>query len=549
MSSFNITFKKPGDRLFVLLLLATLGVTELWAQADPPRMLPFEHGHQQAWEAHLLDTEGKWEHGAVKPSLVSQRYLQLQRDTIYNTSKRAKSWLHQRLFSSHLLQASGSAGHWGLEADLLADLQLGRNAADGEITWLNTRGARLQGHIGNKFAFGTEVYENQGRFPAYIDSFVQKNQVMPGQGIALPFGAGWSYVSAQTYLAYQPNAYVNVAVGQGRQFLGHGYRSLFLADAGFTAPYLRVQTELGPLQHTYWLQQMLDINSPMLSYTQGYRQKYSAMSYFNLKAHRRWELGLFQAVVWQAEDGQGNRRNFPLHYLNPIIFFHSNQFYSGSEGNLLLGFNSQFQLWKHAFLYGQLMLDELYVREFLRQTGAPVNKYGVQLGLKSHQAFRVPHLFAQIEANFVRPYTYSHWSSLTNYAHYGQPLAHPGGANFREVLARADYRLPKGWFVQSKLVFLQYGLDSAGVNFGQDINRSYVGAANGFTQGVWILQGDRSDLWHLELLWGKRLNPKSNFQAEARVIYRQQGTSAGQQQTLWFMLGLRSALRNLYYDF
>jgi hypothetical protein len=134
--------------------------------------------------------------------------------------------------------------------------------------------------------------------------------------------------------------------------------------------------------------------------------------------------------------------------------------------------------------------------------------------------------------------------------HYGQSMAHPAGANFVELLAHADYRLARGWLVQARLLYREQGLNSAGINFGADPRESYVTAPGGFnTYGVWLLQGQRAQLFHAELLLGKLLNPKTNLQIEARCVLRQLESGGENRQTLWFMLGLRSALRNLYSDF
>ncbi|QEC50901.1 hypothetical protein [Anseongella ginsenosidimutans] len=53
------------------------------------------------------------------------------------------------------------------------------------------------------------------------------------------------------------------------------------------------------------------------------------------------------------------------------------------------------------------------------------NKYGIQLGFKTFDLFRVKDLNWLLEFNTVRPYTYSQRDPLINYAHYNQPLGHP----------------------------------------------------------------------------------------------------------------------------
>ena len=77
------------------------------------------------------------------------------------------------------------------------------------------------------------------------------------------------------------------------------------------------------------------------------------------------------------------------------------------------------------------MLDEFTAKEMFANNGYWANKYGIQLGGKYFDAFGVRNLDLQAELNMVRPYTYSHYDSTSNYTHYNQPLAHPLGADFR----------------------------------------------------------------------------------------------------------------------
>ena len=67
-------------------------------------------------------------------------------------------------------------------------------------------------------------------------------------------------------------------------------------------------------------------------------------------------------------------------------------------------------------------------------------KTGFQLGYKAFDFFYIPRLTMQMEYNFVRPYTYAHHNPQQNYGHYNQPLAHPLGANFSELLLMTNYK-------------------------------------------------------------------------------------------------------------
>ena len=62
--------------------------------------------------------------------------------------------------------------------------------------------------------------------------------------------------------------------------------------------------------------------------------------------------------------------------------------------------------------------------------------------------------------NRVRPFTYSHRDSVANYTHYNQPLAHPLGANFSELIGIARYQPAPKWLLQAKAIYYKQGKDT-----------------------------------------------------------------------------------------
>ena len=67
------------------------------------------------------------------------------------------------------------------------------------------------------------------------------------------------------------------------------------------------------------------------------------------------------------------------------------------------------------------------------------NKYAFQFGAKWERAFGIENLRVLGEFNSIRPFTFSHKSSLESYSHMNRPLGHPLGANFNEGLAELLY--------------------------------------------------------------------------------------------------------------
>jgi hypothetical protein len=120
-------------------------------------------------------------------------------------------------------------------------------------------------------------------------------------------------------------------------------------------------------------------------------------------------------------------------------------------------------------LYGQFLLDEFVIDNIRAGNGWWANKFGVQAGGQYIDAFGIRNLDLQGEINIVRPYTYSHNTSYGNYTHYRQPIAHPLGANFKEIVGIMRYQPLPRLNLTGKLMMMQTGRDTTGVNWGGDI--------------------------------------------------------------------------------
>jgi len=100
----------------------------------------------------------------------------------------------------------------------------------------------------------------------------------------------------------------------------------------------------------------------------------------------------------------------------------------------------------------------------------------------------VDRLDLQLEHNFGRPFVYSHTTAATSYTHYEQPLAHPLGANFKELVGILRYRPTPKLFFYGKLLVAEYGEETEISNVGKNIllpNTSRDSEDNNFVgQGI-----------------------------------------------------------------
>jgi hypothetical protein len=104
----------------------------------------------------------------------------------------------------------------------------------------NSRGFWIKGDLGRTVSFQTTFYENQGILPRYLYLYSQNTGVVPGQGRIKAFNErGLDFAWAMGNVSWSPKRWINVQVGNGRHFVGNGYRSMLLSDNTYPYPYLK----------------------------------------------------------------------------------------------------------------------------------------------------------------------------------------------------------------------------------------------------------------------------------------------------------------------
>lgn len=530
-----------------LFFILTILSIHSYAQT-PNQIIPFSHQYYQKLNTVVYDTGSKF-HSAIKgyyadDGLVYKKHFVLTNYGINQEVKR--KWIIRKLFEEHLVEEKNIDYTFFL--DYLPDVQMGYDAKDSKNTWLNTRGLQAGLTIGSKFSFYTSFYENQGIFPTYLTKYIQKNDVVPGQTTidTLTRVKDWNYATA--LLSYTPSKYLNVALGYDKNFIGDGYRSLLLSDVSANYSFLRLRANVGSVQYQTIFAYMLDPGAQQLTKDRrlGYRGKWSAMHYLDWNVSKRFSAGFFQAVTWSDVEPEA-KRGFDFNYIHPFVFLRSVERanYTASPDKMRLGFNLKYEVLAKTALYGQFMFDEFVAREFFKSNGFWTNKWAVQLGFKGSDLFGVKNLNYLTEFNTARPFTYAHFTRLSNYSNYNQPLAHPLGANFKEVLGLFNYGIERFDF-QAQLSYANYGLDEPGTNYGQNIFKSYNDRIADY--GNKIGQGINTDLYFGEIKGAYLLNPKYNLRIELGTVLRQETNYTQTTSTAWFTLGIRSSFRNLYND-
>ena len=349
----------------------------------------------------------------------------------------------------------------------------GKDSDLDDPVYINTRGVEVRGMVDRKVGFYTYLADNQTLLPSYASEF-RDSLAIPHEGFWKGFKdtRGVDFLHARGYITFQATRHINVQFGHDKFFIGNGYRSLLYSDFAPPVWFLRTNVKVWKINYLFQVNQMIaDVRGNVTGLTamdQGYPLKYNALHHLSINIGKKLTLGVFESVIFSPDDPDGTD-HFRLDYLNPIIFYRAIEQQNGSSDNVLLGLDFKLNAIRKLSLYGQFVLDEFVLSHIRAQDGWWGNKFGVQLGGKYVDAFGVPNLDLQGEINIVRPYTYSHGSEYGDYTNYRQPIGHPLGANFQELVGILRYQPFGRLNITGKLNLIKRGVDAAGENWGGNI--------------------------------------------------------------------------------
>ncbi|HZY39491.1 MAG TPA: gliding motility protein RemB [Mucilaginibacter sp.] len=530
----------PGNKkstiffLFFFLFAAKQGFAQLIYQ-------PYSYQFYQKLNTVVYSPSSNL-HTALKPyfigdsSVMRPAYDSLMMSNVDNTGK---SWLHKALFSGHPVDVKNK--DYTLTADLLVDLQAGREFTQPKTTYLNSRGYQVAGTVGSNFFFYTSGFENQGKFPNYEAAYISQTGMIPGQAYDRTFLGynDWSYVTA--LMGYRAGKNFIIALGEDKTFIGDGYRSMLLSDYASSYPLLRLTFNLGKnIQYMAMWAYMEDQNAVEFNVFGNNRRKWGAFHYIDWNITNRASIGFFNAVIDEEANDHGRLHGFDINYFDPIYFSSS----LGPSGTVpdhtLAGFNGKYKVLDKTTIYGQILFDQ--------SLASVDNSSGRawQIGFKGSDLFKVNSLNYLFEYNTAAPYTYSNQYPLVNYTELSEPLADPLGANFKEAIGILNYSAGKFDF-QGQLDYAKYGLNTGNLNYGKVItlaDNTNIPAGSGVTG-----QGLSTTLKYAEGTIAYMLNPKYNFRIEAGALLRQETNTQSDTKTVFITLGLRTGFRNLYHDF
>ncbi len=400
-------------------------------------------------------------------------------------------------------------------------------------------GLQLGLQVRNKLSVALGYAFNGIRPPTYIEQMAEA-RINPGVGYAVGDKNGL-YHTHYTFghIAYNRGKYFEFEVGKGKHFWGDGYRSLLLSDNAAPYPYARITTKVWRLKYTNLWAQMRDMTHGQL--LGKARIKYTASHSLSWNVGKKFNMAIYEMVVWQDRDTMSHRA-LDINYLNPIIFYRPVEYSVGSPDNVIIGLSMRWKFSDRLQLYGQFALDEFNLQQIRLKSKWWANKYGGQIGFKAFDVF-LEGLSLQSEINAARPFTYTHGSPVQSYTHLNQSLAHPLGANFGEWVTFVRYDKNK-WRFQEQFIWATYGRDTdingdgALDNLGGNILRSYKAPYHSY--GNVMYQGLRSIVHYNSFTIARKIFPQENFEVFLTHILRYEKNAEKKSMDNFFVLGIQT---------
>lgn len=399
--------------------------------------------------------------------------LASQENDLYLRTKRPFLWYFYKT-PANLFEAGNKFFH--LKVNPLFRTNVGRSFQEERFIYNFQRGVEMRGGIDDRVFFYTNLVVSQAHYPDYVNGFIEKYKAVPNVGFYKGPQELWlvdnsyDFINSQGYIGFNVTSHVGVQFGHGTNFIGNGYRSLFLSDFSNNYLHLKLNGHFWKIHYQSIFAELAANGTKNKSGNELVSKKYVAAHYLNVKnLLPNFDMAVFEATVF------GRENHFEFQYLNPVILYRSVEGDLGSPDNVMLGIDAKWNLLKRVQLYGQVLFDEFKFDELIeKRNGWWANKYSLQAGLKYVDFLTIDQLDVQVEYNFIRPYTYMHFDSTGNYTHFNQPLAHPLGANAKEWIVKVDYQPFKNVFTTARLLHITTGEDHIDSNWGSNLLYSYL---------------------------------------------------------------------------
>jgi hypothetical protein len=438
-------------------------------------------------------------------------------------------WFTRKLFKENLIILDKPGIYFTI--DPIFNFSGGLDIADStnNSMYQNTRGLMIKGYFGKKVSFYTSFLENQARFPDYVTKFIGNTGVVPGSGrVKVLDNGGFDYSMATAYITWNATRFLRLKLGNDKDFLGTGYRSVLLSDNAFNYTHFKIDLWFAKRKFKYTLNYALLQNLTRLPKGETpeslFERKNGIFHYLSYKPIHNLEFGVFNGVI-MPRNPLGESASFYVNYFMPIIFW--NTIFNAESDSFVqkAGFNLSWFIFKNWNFY------------FQADIGLNDQPAGILAGIRMWDLF-TKNLNFTIEYSKVGLLIF-HTDTTLSFNHYNQSLAHPLGSGFDEVFFQADYTI-KRFLFKLKYSYAKRKLSDA----------AYWGFIDKKSADPNFGYGDEfSTLNSINFEFQYLFNQKTNMNIAVGYTGRDNGENNIFGKTNYFYLAFRTSLRNVYVDF
>ena len=249
----------------------------------------------------------------------------------------------------------------------------------------------------------------------------------------------------QAFGCYSTNR-VRVTVGRFASFWGP--RNSLLLSSTNPLDGFEYNLSWGRLVLSYRLAKLDGLN-PDVDDVEQFENRFFAGHRLDIHLSRKVRLGFSETIIYG-----GPGRQIDLVYLNPIVFFHSDQLNEGIDDNTFLGFDFSYVPKRGVKLYGQVLIDDFQIDKETQSDQEP-DQYGVIVG--SHLVELAPSFDFRLEYNRVTNWTFNQMELRNRYLLEDDPIGAAKGNDYDCLTAEGTK-----WFNDELAVMLNLAYQRQG---------------------------------------------------------------------------------------